>query len=159
MQWKEFCSCVLVGAFWGCTNPLLRKGSASVKQESKSSTNNTNTAESSFLAVVKESLSKFREWRVWIPYALNQCGSLVYYWLLASSDLSMAVPVCNALSLVFSCVTSYMLGERVDQPLKAILGSTLVLVGVPICMSASSEGDLSSEEDDVLKENEVKPEL
>jgi len=113
----------------------------------------TDKESSTFLSSVKESLSKFRQWRVWLPYALNQCGSVLYYYLLASSDLSVAVPVCNALSLVFSCITSYMLGERVDQPLKAIVGSALVMVGVAICMSsqeARSEEQIKEEEKEEL---------
>ena len=96
-------------------------------------------AASNFVSTVKRSLSKFRQVRVWLPYALNQCGSVLYYFLLASSDLSVAVPVCNALSLVFSCITSYLLGERVDQPIKAIFGSAFVMAGVAICMSCQDE--------------------
>lgn len=138
---QEICSLVLVGAFWGCTNPLLRKGSSFVDQDK-----NQSRDESSFVASIKASLTKFLQWRVWLPYACNQCGSLLYYYLLAKSDLSVAVPVCNALSLVFSCVTSYVLGERVDQPLKAIVGSTLVMVGVAICMSSQDSREEYREE-------------
>ena len=132
VQWNEIASLVLVGACWGCTNPLLRKGSSGKPENISKDYSPT----SSFLSLIRDALSKFRRWRVWLPYALNQSGSLLYYYLLTSSDLSVAVPVCNALSLVFSCITSYMLGERVDQPLKAILGSTLVMLGVAICMSS-----------------------
>jgi Putative transmembrane family 234 len=119
-----------VGAFWGCTNPMLRKGAL---EEHPFTTDDKEFSLLSFLIVT---LSKFRRIRVWLPYALNQCGSLLYYWLLASSDLSMAVPVCNALSLVFSCITSYALGERADQPIRALVGSALVMIGVAICMSS-----------------------
>lgn len=135
----EMVSLVLVGAFWGCTNPLLRKGAL----EEHPST--TDDKESSFLSTLIVTLSKFRRIRVWLPYALNQCGSLLYYWLLASSDLSMAVPVCNALSLVFSCFTSYALGERVDQPIRAIVGSALVMIGVAICMSSQETSTQENE--------------
>jgi drug/metabolite transporter (DMT)-like permease len=131
--WREICSLVLVGAFWGCTNPLLRKGSSFV------SSSNESESASNVCATVKRSLNKFRQVRVWLPYALNQCGSVLYYFLLASSDLSVAVPVCNALSLVFSCITSYLLGERVDQPIKAIIGSAFVMAGVAICMSCQDK--------------------
>jgi glucose uptake protein GlcU len=109
---------------------MLRKGAL----EEHPST--TDDKESSLLSFLIVTLSKFRRIRVWLPYALNQCGSLLYYWLLASSDLSMAVPLCNALSLVFSCITSYALGERADQPIRALVGSALVMIGVAICMSS-----------------------
>lgn len=153
VNWKEVCSLVLVGAFWGCTNPLLRKGSSTVDPETSENTHrDENEKQLSLLTRIKESLSKFRQWRVWLPYALNQCGSLIFYWLLASSDLVVAVPVCNALALVFSCVTSYLLGERVDQPIKAIVGSAFVMVGVAICM-------MSSRDEKVPEVAEVKQEL
>lgn len=126
----EMVSLVLVGAFWGFTNPMLRKGAL----EEHPCT--SDDKESSLLSFLIVTLSKFRRIRVWLPYVLNQCGSLLYYWLLASSDLSMAVPVCNALSLVFSCITSYALGERADQPIRALVGSALVMIGVAICMSS-----------------------
>jgi drug/metabolite transporter (DMT)-like permease len=158
VQWKEIVSLVLVGACWGCTNPLLRKGSSVECKNTPKNDNDTSNKESgSFLSSIKESLSKFRRWRVWLPYAVNQSGSLLYYYLLASSDLSVAVPVCNALSLVFSCITSYILGERVDRPLKAILGSTLVMAGVAICMSSQQEAGVLEEKH--LLHDEPKDEL
>lgn len=139
LQWREICSLVLVGAFWGCTNPLLRKGSSSVTTTTEVDNGTSKDDSSSFVSSIKQSLGKFRRWRVWLPYALNQCGSVLYYILLASSDLSVTVPVCNALSLVFSCITSYLLGERVDQPIRAIVGSALVMGGVAICVSSQQE--------------------
>jgi drug/metabolite transporter (DMT)-like permease len=136
----EMISLILVGAFWGCTNPFLRKGS----MEEHPST--PNEKESCFFSKLKVTLSKFRRVRVWLPYALNQCGSFLFYYLLASSDLSMAVPVCNALSLVFSCITSYALGERVDQPVMAICGSALVVIGVAICVSSQESSTTQAKE-------------
>lgn len=137
----EMISLILVGAFWGCTNPLLRKGSMEEQHPSAS-----DDKESSFFSTLKVTLSKFRKVRVWLPYALNQCGSLLFYYSLASSDLSMAVPVCNALSLVFSCITSYALGERVHQPVLAICGSALVMVGVAVCMSSQESITMQEKE-------------
>lgn len=122
---SEIISLVLVGAFWGCTNPLMRQGSQEVtatKQE-----NNTSW------------FSKWLSVRVWLPYALNQSGSLLFYYTLGHSDLSLAVPICNGLALVFSIVTSYWIGERTDDPWKMIVGSALVMVGVAICLSSRED--------------------
>lgn len=118
---------VLVGALWGCTNPLLRKGSveASLKNTSK----NTDS-------LLLSSLKSFLNIKVWLPYALNQSGSVVFYILLAKSDLSLAVPTCNALALLFSFVTSVALGEPIHSPFRTFLGASLVLVGVTICVSS-----------------------
>ena len=43
---------------------------------------------------ILQSLLIFRRVGVWLPYLLNQSGSILYYKLLATSDLSLSVPVC-----------------------------------------------------------------
>jgi hypothetical protein len=48
----------------------------------------------------------------------------------------MAVPVCNAMALVFSFGTSFLLGEPIEKPFLAALGASLVLAGVTICVSS-----------------------
>lgn len=101
-------SMVLMGALWGCTNPFIRRGSIETDQQ-KETTNNS---------LVKSSLLCFMNFKVRVPYALNQSGSIVFYVLLANSDLSLAVPICNAMALLFSFGTSAMLGESIDKPLR-----------------------------------------
>mmetsp|Transcript_6078 Transcript_6078/g.8876 ORF Transcript_6078/g.8876 Transcript_6078/m.8876 type:complete len:168 (-) Transcript_6078:671-1174(-) len=135
-SWNNIISMILVAALWGCTNPFLARGAASHPAEN----------------VAAASISTFRKWipkcmhsllnfcylSVLLPYIINQCGSILYYYLLASCNLSVVVPCCNALSLAFALGTSYILGERVNYPLRAILGSVLVTLGVAICMLESS---------------------
>jgi uncharacterized membrane protein len=131
MEWvgkdslMDLMSMVLVGALWGCTNPLLRKGSVEAGSTSRSKSQ-------SFL---RSTLSSFVNVKVWLPYLLNQSGSIVFYILLANSDLSLAVPICNALALLFSFITSVFLGEPIQKPVQTILGASLVLLGVTICVS------------------------
>lgn len=137
----EVASLVLVGAFWGCTNPFLRKGSEEAERERidtsiPSSRKTEGASKSSEGQSLLSSLSKFRRLSVWLPYVINQSGSLLYYFTLSQSDLSLAVPICNALSLVFSIVTSYALGERIDHPIRTAVGSALVMGGVAICLFA-----------------------
>jgi drug/metabolite transporter (DMT)-like permease len=133
MQIVDVLSLVLVGACWGCTNPLLRASSASNPSAPTADAAASDT-KATFAKSVVSSLSKFRRISVWLPYVVNQAGSLLYYFALSQSDLSVAVPVCNALALVFSIATSYFMGERVDQPLRTMLGATLVMGGVAVCL-------------------------
>ena len=157
--WGDVLSAVLVGAVWGCTNPFLRRGSVSDdKADGGSSGNamddkaaaedvdqpdtNVNNKNKSIL----QSLLIFRRVGVWLPYLLNQSGSILYYKLLATSDLSLSVPVCNALALVFSSATSFILGERVDRPVAALFGALLVTLGVAICMVSKEDLWLAGEE-------------
>ena len=104
---------VLVGALWGCTNPFLRKGAAEVKRSTNNKddanadadadvTSTTTEQHNPLLQTIRSSVVKFLNIRVWLPYALNQFGSVLFYLALSRSDLMLAVPICNGLSLVFS---------------------------------------------------------
>ena len=63
---QQFFSFLLVGALWGCTNPFLRSGSKGILKENNSKT--------------------LLNCRFVIPFALNQSGSLVYYYLLGTEE-------------------------------------------------------------------------
>lgn len=130
----EALSLLLVGAFWGCTNPFVRKGYAETK-ESKGT--NEDDATGGVKSFVSQKLVLLANIKVWLPYLFNQMGSLLYYKTLASSNLTLSVPICNATAMVFSSITSALLGERVNQPGRAVLGVILVLSGVAVCMYSS----------------------
>ncbi len=129
----EAISLLLVGALWGCTNPFMRQGSIESKNTS------TNMAQEEGEKSLLSSLFRLAKIKVWLPYLINQLGSLLYYKQLASSNITLSVPICNASAMVFSCITSFFLGERVNQPGRAALGVILVLIGVQICMYSSGE--------------------
>ena len=45
----------------------------------------------------------------------------------------MAVPICNGLTFLFTAITAWALGEKVDSPVLAASGSVLILAGVTVC--------------------------
>ncbi|KAK3710164.1 hypothetical protein QZH41_010554, partial [Actinostola sp. cb2023] len=47
-----------------------------------------------------------------IPFLLNQSGSVLFYLTLASADLSLAVPITNSLTFLFTILTGKLLGEE-----------------------------------------------
>jgi uncharacterized membrane protein len=153
-----FCM-ILVAALWGCTNPLLARGMAT-RQYEKERTVKQHRHGSFFIVKVlrqripkcMQSLLNFSHLSILFPYAANQCGSILYYYTLASCNLSLVVPCCNALSLAFSFGTSYFIGEKVNSPLRAALGSILVTIGVAICTveTSSRRGDQTMETDSFL---------
>jgi hypothetical protein len=121
---------LLVGALWGCTNPLLKKGTeATNKCQGDGSWSN-------YFSSVWATLTNVG---FIVPFLLNQSGSLLYVYLLGSSDLSMAVPICNSLTFVFTAVTSIFLGEQVQRPLNVCVGVVSVLFGVAICIYSKTE--------------------
>lgn len=166
---KDYFSIILVGAVWGCTNPFVRKGSEESEELRKkavggddcdttsitcdSNRNNSSSLLMTFLKNTCKALSQFHRCKVWIPYLLNQSGSILYYFLLATSDLTTAVPACNALALVFSSLTSYLLGERLNKPIQGTIGAFLVTLGVAICMISSSSTDENIISDNTFSTN------
>ena len=95
------------------------------------------------MASLRSFFVKLKNVRVWLPYVVNQSGSVMYYFTLANSNLSLAVPICNALALVFSIFTSIALGESIRRPWVTILGAALVVAGVTLCLhdDTSSSGN------------------
>lgn len=180
----EALSLILVGALWGCTNPFMRKGSdessgtnsdaanQNIGDSGKAGTRDSDAPESSGTAEKSHNntttstanidektnalkpLSRLVRIKVWLPYLINQLGSILYYKLLASSNLTLSVPICNATAMVFSSITSVILGERLNHPKKAALGVILVLFGVAICMFSSEDGTRVDVGDDMVVKNE-----
>ncbi|KFP86374.1 Transmembrane protein 234, partial [Apaloderma vittatum] len=69
-----------------------------------------------------------------VPFLLNQSGSLLFYLTLASTDLSVAVPLCNSLALIVTLVTGKILGEDIGGK-RAVAERRLPVLGVPLCVA------------------------
>ena len=135
-------SMILVGALWGCTNPLLRHGAIETETSSK-----PEAADGfSWNYRLRGFFRQLMHVRVWLPYVVNQSGSLLYYVTLANCQIGLAVPICNALALVFSVVTSLMIGESMPRPLWTVLGASLVVAGVTICLVQEQNQQLQDSE-------------
>nr|XP_046220420.1 transmembrane protein 234 isoform X5 [Oncorhynchus gorbuscha] len=109
---------LLVAVLWGCTNPFLKRGTEGIEHVKK---------DSKFLHFLAEYL---------IPFLLNQSGSLVYYFTLAATDLSLAVPVANSLTFLFTMLTGKLLGEEFGGK-RAVGGMVLTMVGITLCIVSS----------------------
>ncbi|KAM4048044.1 transmembrane protein 234 isoform 1-T1 [Anomaloglossus baeobatrachus] len=120
-------SLLIVSILWGATNPFLRRGAQGVERVKVEGTVRRLLYEAKFL---------ISNYRYVIPFLLNQSGSLVFYLTLASTDLSLAVPVCNSLALVFTMVTGKILGEDIGGT-RAVLGLLFTTLGISICVGSS----------------------
>ncbi|KAL7682937.1 putative transmembrane family 234 protein [Plasmopara halstedii] len=119
-------SFLFVGALWGCTNPLIKRGS----NDNVMYTRKDNSIEE----FVKQFVGLVKNWQFLVPFALNQSGSVVYVYLLGSVDISNAVPISNSLTFVFTAITSRLLGEKPQRPRSTYTGMVLILLGVAICL-------------------------
>jgi len=119
---------VAVAALWGCTNPFMKQGGAGIDQVPKHNRLVQPFYELAFLIL---------NWRYMLPFALNQCGSVLYYVTLTSVDLSLAVPVANSLTFIFTALAGNMIGEKISG-FRTYAGMALVVAGVTLCVYSKS---------------------
>ncbi|XP_025110588.1 transmembrane protein 234 homolog isoform X1 [Pomacea canaliculata] len=119
---------LVVAAMWGATNPLIKKGSKGVELIKEDSAFSQFLAEFQFL---------FFNIKYLIPFLLNQMGSVLYYIMLSSTDLSLAVPLTNSLTFIFTSLSGRILGEK-PESYETLLGLFLVVCGVVLCVYSKS---------------------
>jgi drug/metabolite transporter (DMT)-like permease len=118
MHFTKFLSYLAVSILWGCTNPFIKSAQS--------------TESLTIYSMFKKILT---DYKTLIPLLLNQSGSLLFYYLLAKEPISFAVPVVNSLTLFFTCITAYALGETLQSAKLFILGSILIIAGIYLCLS------------------------
>ncbi|XP_021921914.1 transmembrane protein 234 homolog isoform X2 [Zootermopsis nevadensis] len=96
-------SLIAVGVLWGATNPLIKKGSLGVENVK---------APHPSMQLLYEIYYLVCRWQYMIPFILNQCGSVLYYITLGTSDLTLAVPVANSLTFVATALCGWAVGEE-----------------------------------------------
>ncbi|XP_070556006.1 transmembrane protein 234 homolog isoform X3 [Ptychodera flava] len=114
----------VVAFLWGATNPLIKQGSAGIDKIQKSN---------AVWQFVAEIIYLTTNWKYIVPFLINQSGSLVYYPTLASVDLSLAVPITNSLTFIFTTLTGKILGEKIGNK-ETYIGMVFVVAGVSLCV-------------------------
>ncbi|XP_051843800.1 transmembrane protein 234 isoform X2 [Antechinus flavipes] len=100
----QVCALVLVAVLWGGSNPLLKRATGNMVPVQEGNR---------LRQLLQEMKYLFFNYQYLVPLCLNQCGSLIYYLTLASTDLSLAVPISNSLALVVTLVVGKFLGEDI----------------------------------------------
>eukprot|EP00922_Rhytidocystis_sp_ex-Travisia-forbesii_P037776 GHVS01056273.1.p1 GENE.GHVS01056273.1~~GHVS01056273.1.p1 ORF type:complete len:113 (-),score=14.71 GHVS01056273.1:59-397(-) len=90
---------VLVGFLWGTTTPFMRRSLLSKDKQMSSASCSSPWSLWLRLAALATN------WKFVVPYALNQCGSVLFYYLLTGYDMCLAVPAANTLSFLFTFLT------------------------------------------------------
>ncbi|XP_011810822.1 PREDICTED: transmembrane protein 234 isoform X2 [Colobus angolensis palliatus] len=118
---------VLVAALWGTTQPLLKRASAGLQRVHE---------QTWARQLLQEMKTLFLNTEYLMPFLLNQCGSLLYYLTLASTDLTLAVPICNSLAIIFTLIVGKALGEDIGGK-RAVAGMVLTVIGISLCITSS----------------------
>ncbi|XP_008576466.1 PREDICTED: transmembrane protein 234 [Galeopterus variegatus] len=97
---------VLVAALWGGTQPLLKRASTGLQQ-------------------IHE--------RTWARQLVQEMKTL---FLNIEVHLTLAVPICNSLAIVFTLIVGKVLGEDIGGK-RAVAGMVLTVAGITLCIASS----------------------
>ncbi|KAG7509729.1 hypothetical protein JOB18_003091 [Solea senegalensis] len=123
----DLLSLLLVSVLWGCTNPFLKRGTEGIENVAETNRVSQLLAEVKFL---------FLNIKYLVPFLLNQSGSLIYYYTLSTTELSVVVPVANSLTFLCTLLTGKLLGEEFGGK-SAVAGMFLTMAGVTLCIISS----------------------
>lgn len=126
MQFNQIVPFVAVGFLWGATNPLIKRGSSGIQ----STTKNTNNK---FYKAFLELKFLVLRWQYILPFLLNQSGSLLYVYALQDSEISLAVPITQSCTFLFTTLTALCLREQMPNKL-SFFGIALISIGINICI-------------------------
>jgi len=121
----ELCSLVAVALLWGSTNPLMGRGSSGIK---------TVKHPNMFVQFIYELKFLLLNWKFVLPFLANQCGSVLFYLTLSSTELSIAVPLTNGLTFLFTSIAGQLLGEHAAS-INTYIGMACVLCGLALCLA------------------------
>jgi hypothetical protein len=121
-------SFVAVSAIWGLTNPFLKRGNESTVSVAPTGR--------PVVDALRQVVATLLNWRFSVPFLINQSGSIVYIYLLGSHDLSMAVPIVNSLTFIFTAIGAASLGEEGLLSTRTAIGASLIVAGVATCVAA-----------------------
>ncbi|XP_025424848.1 transmembrane protein 234 homolog [Sipha flava] len=114
----------IVGILWGGTNPFLKAATNKVKRNKG-------------LNFISEVTDHLTNWNYLVPFIINQCGSLLFYFTLKYSDISLAVPIANGVSFVSTSIVGTLIGEEKPK-FRTMMGILFLLFGI-FCLVIDKE--------------------
>lgn len=103
-----------VGIIWGVTNVLMKRGSAGINDLPKK--------EGHIAAVVQEMIYLLTTPLYVLSFLGNMCGSVLFYYTLSQSDVSLVGPIANALTFIVTSAAGRVLERETLTP-----GTPLIL--------------------------------
>jgi hypothetical protein len=121
---------LITALIWGITNPLLKK--TSIESTSTASTKAT-------ASILSHLYSLITAWKFILTQLMNWCGTISFLKALSQNELTVVVPVTNALTFVITEITdSLLFNSRAQSSLNVKLrvygGMMLVCFGTYVCM-------------------------
>ncbi|KAM0459589.1 hypothetical protein ACHAPV_005300 [Trichoderma viride] len=136
-------SFILVGLAWGLTTPFIRRAARSHKPDPAHSAILDRpaiqaswfrrTLYGAFFAV----LDLLRNPRYAVPLVLNLTGSVWFFLLIGKAELSLTVPIVNAMAFLFTVFGEWLVEGKVISRETGI-GMVLSLAGIALCVQSKN---------------------
>ncbi|KAL9484453.1 hypothetical protein ACSS6W_003242 [Trichoderma asperelloides] len=134
-------SFILVGLAWGLTTPFIRRAARAHKPPSHAILARPavqaswlrRTLYGAFFAVV----DLLRNPRYAVPLVLNLTGSVWFFLLIGKAELSLTVPIVNAMAFLFTVLGEWFVEGKVISRETGI-GMVLSLAGIALCVQSKS---------------------
>ncbi|KAL6859706.1 hypothetical protein J3F83DRAFT_748677 [Trichoderma novae-zelandiae] len=134
-------SFILVGLAWGLTTPFIRRAARAHKPAPHplldSPAVRASWLRSRLLGALFAALDLLRNPRYAVPLVLNLTGSLWFFLLIGKAELSLTVPIVNAMAFLFTVLGEWLVEGKVISRETGI-GMVLSLAGIALCVQSKS---------------------
>lgn len=122
---------LLIGLSWGLTTPFLRRAALSFTPRTPES--NLPRLQYHLTRVSYTVVDLLRRPDYSIPLLLNMSGSLWFFLVVGSNELSLTIPITNSLAFIFTVLGEWWVeGKSIGRETGA--GMALVLGGIALCV-------------------------
>ena len=126
-MFKDFLILSLIGFIWGSTNYLI---------ELYYKEDNSNNEKISFIVKIINYLKI--NYKAFIFFILNQCGSILFYFCLCSISLSLTVIISNTVSFITTLLFE-LFHKKKKFKKEFYYGFSLIIFGMGICLLNNKE--------------------
>ncbi|OTA05988.1 integral membrane protein [Trichoderma parareesei] len=134
-------SFILVGLAWGLTTPFIRRAARAHKPQPHplldSPSVKASWLRSRLLAALFAALDLLRNPRYAVPLVLNLTGSVWFFLLIGKAELSLTVPIVNAMAFLFTVLGEWFVEGKVISRETGI-GMVLSLAGIALCVQSKN---------------------
>ena len=102
----------LTGIIWGSTNAFMERGSKESETAPDKEKKITESEKDSKSNELTEGAKMFTRLAFLVPFLVNQGASVFNNFLVAASDLSIAVPIVNCITFIATFITARLLDQR-----------------------------------------------
>ncbi len=96
-----------IGLLWGVTNPFLEQGAKGISSGDEAGAESKRSCFLVRWAVFFWKL--FVNCKFFVPFAVNQAGSLLFYYALGNSSITLVVPVSNCVGFTTTYICESLL--------------------------------------------------